>query len=471
MADLKHELKARHLFTFTFGTIVGVGWITVLGHWLGGGGSLGAILAFIAGGLLMLTIGLCYAEVSSMMPTAGGEVVYAHETFGPATGFAAGWVLSLIYISVSAFEAISVGWISTVLLPALEGPVIYEVFGAEVSLGSLGIGLAGMLLISYLNFRGAREAAGFQNLMTYGLILVSLLFIAVGLTRGDPANLRPLFASPDPGAALGGIAAVFVMTPFFFAGFNVLPQAIGERSPDVSLRTVSVLLLSSIAGALIFYVLVISASSMTLPREQLLRFDLPAAAAFRAAFDSVMLGNVVLLAGLLGLITTWNAVFFAGVRVLLALSRAGSLPAGLGVIHPAHGTPARAVLLAALVGTALMLLGRGAIGLIVNTVGFCFALMFFTVAAVLVHLRLREPERDRPYRVPGGLFLPLVGLISAAGMIVVSLWEHSRNADRFAPEWIILIVWALLGVGFWRISPSRRRACEAVSTASDSWPR
>lgn len=457
MADLKHELKGRHLFTLAFGTIVGVGWITVLGHWLEGGGSLGAIIAFAVGGLLMLTIGLCYAEVASMMPAAGGEVVYAHETFGPAAGFAAGWVLSLIYISATAFEAISVGWISIVLVPQLEGPVIYELFGAEVSLGSLCIGLMVMFVISYLNFRGAREAAGFQDLMTYGLILISLVFIAIGLMRGSPAYLRPLFAAPDFAGAFAGITVVFVMTPFFLAGFNVLPQAIGEKSPDVSLQTVSALILLSIVSALIFYILVILASSMTLPREELLQFSLPAAAAFRAAFDSVLLGNMVLVAGLLGLITTWNAVFFAGVRVLLAMSRSGALPTGLGSIHPRYGTPARAVVLVAVVATVMMLFGRGAIGLIVNTVGVCFALMFFTVAAVLIYLRVREPDKERPYRMPGGLILPSIGALSAIGMIFVSLWEHFRSAVHFPPEWTVLIVWALLGVVFWLASRSRRR--------------
>lgn len=466
MADLKHELKARHLFALAFGTIVGVGWITVLGHWLAGG-SLGAIVAFAVGGLLMLTIGLCYAEVGSMMPASGGEVVYAERTFGPAAGFAAGWVLCLIYISVTAFEAISVGWIVTVLLPELDGPVIYRAFGANVTLGSLCIGLAGMILIAYLNYRGARDAAAFQNLMTFGLIVVSLVFIAVGLTRGDTDHLQPLFAASDFSGAVAGMTAVFIMTPFFFAGFNVLPQALGERSPDVSLRTVSVLILLSILGALIFYVLVILASSMTLPRAELLQFDLPAAAAFRAAFDSVLLGNIVLFAGLLGLITTWNAVFFGGVRVLLALSRSGALPARLGAIDAVHGTPVGAVLLVAAVGTVLMLFGRGAIGLIVNTLGVCFALLFLTVAVILIYLRLREPSRERPYRVPGGLILPSVAALSALGMIVVSLREHLLSTGGFPAEWTVLIVWTILGIGFWFASASRRRR---VNPAAERHP-
>lgn len=455
MTDLKHELRPRQLFALAFGTVVGVGWITVLGHWLAAAGPLGAIVAFAAGGLLMLAIGLCYAEAASMMPSAGGEVVYAHRTFGPAAGFAAGWVLSLIYVSVTAFEAISVGWITAVLLPSLEGPVLYEAFGSKVSAGNAAVGLLGMVVIGYLNWRRARDAAGFQDVMTWLLILMSLVFIAAGLLRGNPAHLEPLLAAPELPGAAAGIATVFIMTPFFFAGFNVLPQAIGERSPEVSLRTVSILILATIVCALAFYVLVILASAMTLDRSEILAYDLPAAAAFRTAFDSDFLGNLVLVAGLLGLVTTWNAVFFAGSRVLLALSRAGSLTPALGTLHPEHGTPARAVLLIGVVATFMMLLGRGAIELIVNTVGFCFALMFLGVAATVIFLRIREPLRERPYAVPGGLWIPAVGALAAAGMVAISLWQHLGSADGMPAEWIILLTWAALGVAL-RLASRRR---------------
>ena len=456
MSELKQALRGRELFTLAFGTIIGVGWITVLGHWLGNAGSLGAILAFVAGAMLVLTVGLCYAEVASMMPAAGGEVVYARRTFGPAAGFAAGWVLSLIYISVVAFEAISVGWISTVLIPGIEGPLLYRAFGADVHLGNVLIGFAGMVVIGYMNYRGARAAAVFQLLMTLALLLISVAFITVGLAGGDPANLRPLYAGATVSEALAGATAVFVTTPFWFAGFNVLPQAAGETAPDVSMRRVGLVIVLSILGAAVFYVLVILASSMTLPRGELLAFELPAAAAFRAAFDSPLLGNLVLLAGLLGLITTWNAVVFSAARVLLALSRAGELPVGIGVIHARYGTPGRAILFVTCVAALLMLLGRGAIGIIVNTVGACFALMFLTVAAVVIRLRIREPAWDRPYRAPGGLIVPVLAALFAVSMLGVSLWEHSNAASGFPAEWIVLVTWALLGLLFRAASSTRR---------------
>ena len=123
-AGLKKELKLRQLFSLAFGTIIGVGWVTVLGKWLTQAGSLGAVLAFLAGGLVMIFIGLTYAEMAAMFPVSGGEVAYAYEAYGLKTSFMTCWLLSLTYIGVVVFEVISVGWVAGSLFPALEGRVL-----------------------------------------------------------------------------------------------------------------------------------------------------------------------------------------------------------------------------------------------------------------------------------------------------------------------------------------------------------
>ena len=66
--SLKKELKLRQLFSLAFGTIIGVGWVTVLGDWLTQAGSLGAVIAFLAGGVVMIFIGLTYSEMAAMYP-------------------------------------------------------------------------------------------------------------------------------------------------------------------------------------------------------------------------------------------------------------------------------------------------------------------------------------------------------------------------------------------------------------------
>lgn len=81
----------------------------------------------------------------------------------------------LSYVSTVGFEAVSMGWILSALAPGLQGPVLYGVLGESVHLGSLLLGLGGMAVITLVNYRGAKSTATFQDVMTYGLIAISLL--------------------------------------------------------------------------------------------------------------------------------------------------------------------------------------------------------------------------------------------------------------------------------------------------------
>src|SRR5262249_34190917 len=142
--------------------------------------------------------------------------------------------LALVYVSTVAFEAISAAWIVGVLIPGSEGPVIYHGFlGEPVRLSTLIIGVGGTAYLGILNYRGARSAARFQDLATFALILFSAPFMVVGLARGQTANLDPVFRMDGGAVSWRGIAAVFVMTPFFYAGFNIVPQALEEVAPGV----------------------------------------------------------------------------------------------------------------------------------------------------------------------------------------------------------------------------------------------
>lgn len=69
-------------FSFAFGSMIGVGWVTGIGSWFVSAGPLGAIVAFGLAAIFMSLIGLCYAEVTSAIPVAGGEVAYAYKAFG-----------------------------------------------------------------------------------------------------------------------------------------------------------------------------------------------------------------------------------------------------------------------------------------------------------------------------------------------------------------------------------------------------
>ena len=455
---LARDISFRSLFSLAFGTIIGVGWITVLGSWLSGAGSLGAIVAFAGGGAVMLVIGLCYAELAGMYPVSGGELAYVFEAWGTRVSFAAAWLLAFSYISLTSFEAVSVGWIMSALVPGFGGPVAYSVLGYEVRLWSLVLGLAIMAVITAINYRGGRSSTSFQEVMTFLLLLASGVFVVLGLLAGDYSNLEPRFVGDTPRMALAGVLGVMATTPFWFVGFDTIPQAMGELRPGARLPLLPGVMALAIGLAAAFYVLVILTASVSLPRAELLALDLPVAGALQATFDSVLLGKLVLFAGFCGLITTWNAVFFAATRLLFALGRGRFIPPGFARVHGRFGSPVNAVLFTGLVGALGTLFGRTAIGIIVNASSAAIALVFALVVLAVARLRRTRPHQDRPYRMPGGLPLIYVGGVSALALFVMALYDPYRAAvGAVPPEWVVLGVWVLLGGVFYLVATPVRR--------------
>ncbi len=284
---LKRQIGLLQLFTLAFGTMIGVGWITVMGSWLTQAGPMGAVIGFVGGGIVVAVIGLCYAELAGMYPVSGGEIAYAYAIYGPKVSFAVSWSLALIYVGLSAFEAISIAWVLGAMFDGFGGPVLYTAFGHDMTLHGLLAGYAILALLTYINFKGSKSSTKFQDIMTYTLLAISVLFVIASLISGDAANLEPMFVeSPLDGSVTAGILVIFAATPFWFAGFDTIPQAMGESAEGVDLKRLPLVIVGSILMALVFYAVVIFATASLLPRGELLAMDLPMAGAFEAALHA-----------------------------------------------------------------------------------------------------------------------------------------------------------------------------------------
>jgi len=195
--------------------------------------------------------------------------------------------------------------------------------------------------------------------------------------------------------------------------------------------------------------LVILAAGMAGPWRDIVQESLPTAAAFSAAFESRLLVNLVLVAGLIGLLTSWNGFFLAGSRVLFSLGRGRIIHESFGETHPTHGTPAKAVLFSGLVTFLSACLGRGAIIAFVDVGSFCIALAFFGVALSLVSLRRKFPDMERPYTMPGGNVLAYVAAAGSLLILAVMLIPTSPSVLVWPLEWAILGALSVTGIGFW----------------------
>ena len=450
-AQLHKTLSAKDLFAIAFGATIGVGWIVVLGDWLQQAGPLGAVLGFVLGAAVITLVGLCYAEMATMLPAAGGEMAYTYEVYGVKTSFLTGWFLTLAYVAVTAFEAISVGWIVGALIPQSQGPVLLTIWGGDVlRLGGLLLGLGGMAFLVFVNYRGVKSAASLQDWVTYGLILASLLFIGAGLFYGSTDNLKPYFGQSPSESIWLGVLAIFMVTPNWLAGFVFIPQLMEEKAPGTPLRRAGAVMVLSIVLGAAFYCLVILAASMATPWPSLVDAELPVAAAFEALLGSPLLAKLVLVAGICGLVTTWNAVLIGASRVLFALGRARIISPRFSSVHPSFGSPSFAVLFVGAVGSFCVFLGRGALIPLLNVVASIEALAFLLISVGVIKLRRTQPDRPRPFRVPGGVVTASLAALGSALALVLALYEPYVRAGRVVPlEWILFLGWGALGACLW----------------------
>jgi amino acid transporter len=447
---LAKTIRFRQLFGIGFGTMIGVGWMLVAGSWILTAGPGGAVVAFAIGALAVMVIALAYAEMGGAFPFSGGEIVYAYEGLGTGAAFVVGWALTLVFVSVCAFEVVAAPWIVAVIAPVTAGPTLYTIMGADVSVGSLVLGFAGLALLTWLNVRGGQISVGLINVATLLKVAATAIFVAAALLHGSEANREPWFQPAANGSILTPILVVLATVPVWYGGFNTLPQALGEVADLRHIRRLALVLISAIFSGFLFFALVILATASAASRDTLGSADFPVAAALFAAFDSPWPGRFVLAAGLLGLLTSWNASLFAGSRVLFCLGRARIIPAAFARVHPRFGSPAFAAIFIGLACAPIALLGRNSITPALNLVGLAYATAYLFTALAVIRLRRAAPGLDRPYRMPGHPWFTWLAVLIALTFIVVALFNIVTESKTAIPtEFVALSIWAALGLGIW----------------------
>jgi len=438
-------------FALAFGAIVGSGWVIVLGDWLMAAGPGGTVLAFLAGGAVMMLIGLCYGELAARFPRAGAEFLYVRETLGRLPAFLVGWYITLYAVATCGFEAIALAWIVRTLLPSIGLGAAYHVHGSAVTWDALLIGLAGALLLGALHTRGAAAAIRFQNAVTFGFILLMVMLIAAALVAGQPERLQPAFESVPPGTWITGALWTFGSCAFFLNGWQTALHAIEERRPDVTPRAAVMSSIAAILTAALFYGAVVLAAGSAVPWRGLVGQNLPAVAAFTALPGGRILGAVILAATAISLVKTWSAMIWVASRLLYAQARQGLLPAALARVDPESGVPRPAIYLVTSLTVLAVAIGRGAILPIVNMVSTCMALSF--VLCLIVLIKCRRLDGPRPsFTVPGGTPVIACAATGACLMVGTALAEPwIRSEGAIPPEWFLLVAWGAAALVAWRI--------------------
>ncbi len=447
-STLKSVLGQREVWSLAFGAMIGWGWVVLSGEMISRAGSLGSILAILTGAVMVGLVGMAYAELTPALPRAGGELGFTFRAFGPTLSWICGWTLLLAYVAVSAFEAVALPTVLDYLIPGFNQGLVYHVAGSDVYLSWIATGVLGTAGLAYANWRGVKTSAVLQWTATMGLLVIGCGFFIGTNTLGHFENLRPLFTD------LGGFFRVVIMTPFLFVGFDVIPQAAEEIR--VPAKRIGPIILLSIFMAALWYVLVQWGVGLGLSMEEQRSSTLPTADAIATVLGSPLAGRILILGGVLGIITSWNAFFVGGTRLVYSMARGRMLPDGLSRLHPKHGSPVFAIVFVAAVSMLAPFFGRQALVWVVDAGGLAAVSAYLLVAAAFIRLRRSDPELPRPFRVKGARTLGVLMVLVTAGFIVLYL-PGSPSALSWPHEWAIVIGWTLLGTLLAVINRCRRR--------------
>ena len=443
MSTLARKLRATDYFTLGWGTMVGVGWLVVMDDWLLRGGALGALLGFAIGGALLLPVGWVYGKLVIAMPDAAGEIAYTSAVFPRSISYATGWMMTLAYFIVCPWEAVAVGRIAAYIIPGLDSIELYRVAGRPVYLAHLVVGLALTALLTILNYRGVRLSATFQNWTSFGTIALFVIFVALGVSRGSPANFPPLFTH----APLISILLVIQIVPYFMTGFESVGKAAEEASPDFRARGFFRAIWMAIFIGILFYSSIVAAVAFVAPWHQLIGERFMTAVAFQQAIGSRWIVNIILAAALLSLFKCFNGNFVAASRLLFALGRRAMVAPRAGTIHPKFQTPSVAVLWVGITTGVCMLLGDAILVPITEVGSVACAIGWASACAACLVLARSHPEIIKLTAAEQALAgFGLIVAIAMALMKVIPLIPGHFTIY----EWLALGIWIVLGVAMAR---------------------
>ena len=404
---------------------------------------MGAITAFVIGGVAILLISLIYAELASALPFAGGEHVYSERALGSGASFVCTWGIILGYASVVTFEAVALPTVLDSLIPGLDRVYLWQIAGWDIYLSWVLVGVVGAAIMTALNIVGVRMVALVQSVVVIAILLVGVLLVSGAMVTGDISNMEPLFKD-----GISGITLVLVMVPFMFVGFDTIPQVAEEI--DLPFRDIGAVLVASVAMAIVWYGLIVLAVGLVLDQAAIGSSTAVTAEANARIYGEAG-GTLLLVAGLAGIITSWNAFILGGSRAIYALANGGLLPKFLGELHPKYHTPKNAILLLGLLSAIGPFFGRPALVWVVNAGGLGIVIAYVMVTWSFLILRKKEPDLERPYKVPYGEFVGILALVLSIGMTLLYL-PGSPAALMWPQEWGIIIVWIILGGFLYRIA-------------------
>jgi basic amino acid/polyamine antiporter, APA family len=462
-SPLRRVMGAGDLVMLAIGAVIGAGIFGAIGTAAAGqlapdgsvvryGAGPALVFSFLLLGGACALAALCYAELASMIPQAGSAYAYTYATLGELVAWIIGWDLILEYAVGNVAVAISWGDYFTTLLRGfgLDLPA-YLSTGYRTALLSANPDVHGLLqsaprilglpfvlnlpafaivmFITWLLLRGARESSTANNVMVVIKLLALGLFVLVGVTHLTPANYTPFAPNGFTGIHQGA-AIVF----FAYIGFDAISTAAEETiNPQ---RNLPIGILGGLAVCTVIYVIVGAVLTGMVPYQDLANSADPLAYALTAAgFERV--GWLVALGATVSMAAVLLVFQYGQPRIFFSMARDGLLPAWAARVHPRTRIPHVTTLLAGIIVAVASLVGDAAETYDLTNIGTLFA--FALVCVGVLVLRITEPDRARPFRVP---LVWVVAPAGAAACLFIMFGLPVQAWERF-------LVWLAIGIALY----------------------
>ncbi|MEU8356032.1 amino acid permease [Nonomuraea sp. NPDC048882] len=421
--SLAELYRPADLVVLGLGVMIGAGIFSIAGRQAATTAGPGVILSFMIAGIACLLACLCYAELSSTMPTSGSAYTFTYVIFGEVWAWIIGWALILelqlaAAVVARAWGEIAVGAVANfgVRVPAsgivqdLLVFVILVLLTGIVALGArIGLRALWIMVSAKLLAIGAVIVVGVMHIdvANYGEFYVPPKTLEVA-----PATILEIFYGESQAFGWFGIFAAASAIAFAYIGFDIVATS-AEETVNAR-RAVPKGMIRSLVIATVIYIAVALVMVGLAPYTRISE-DAPLASAFRAVGVDWMV-HVIDVGAVLGLTTVILVLIVGQTRVLFSMARDGLIPSGLATVSRRYHTPSRVTLV---IGFVAIVLAEFVPVLTMQelvVLGTLFAFAF--VAAGVIVMRRRMPHLERGFRVPLSPLLPALSLLATLWLMV-----------------------------------------------------